>query len=602
MAESIPITKHRTLKNLQKRRQNRDSGESKFREIHGIDTEATPDGEILLIADENGNYLDFDELTAENILDFLFSKRYETTWNFFWNISYDTRIILRLLGKNILRQPQRKSRLIFKAFGYTASIIEKKSLTIMKGKHSVNFYDISQFYPDKETRKLAEAYEKCIGKLDQEYLDMKPKRSNFSKEYYRKNRKEIRNYCITDCILTKELAEHWIALVHKAFGLYVARWLSSGYVAEKILIKYGIVIPKLDETPEAVNEIATNATFGSRIELVRRGFIPNVYQYDIRSAYPFAFSNLPEITKGKWIQSKKLHKNALLGFFKIRCNIPKTKHISPFPFLASTKLLFPNGKFDTFVTLAELRACENSLWYEILDSWQYFDDSPIYPYKEFIQSMYDKRQKLKDEKNPLELPFKIILNSIYGKTGQGERANVRMGNLLNPIIFSTINGMCRAQIYKFIIDNNIERDVCMIYTDAITTTRNLNLNSKKLGDFSLDGQGEAYLLQNGFYRIGDKFRNKGFANIGNDTIENLEPFEEDGKIKYTFEMTKVGTLKQNLLSGSFDNIGKFTKVTRDLDLNADRGRFWIGQLTDVRKKETNYSTPFSFPEFDASKL
>jgi hypothetical protein len=602
LAESIPITKHRTLKNLQKRRQNRDSGESKFREIHGIDTEATPDGEILLIADENGNYLDFDELTAENILDFLFSKRYETTWNFFWNISYDTRIILRLLGKNILRQPQRKSRLIFKAFGYTASIIEKKSLTIMKGKHSVNFYDISQFYPDKETRKLAEAYEKCIGKLDQEYLDMKPKRSNFSKEYYRKNRKEIRNYCITDCILTKELAEHWIALVHKAFGLYVARWLSSGYVAEKILIKYGIVIPKLDETPEAVNEIATNATFGSRIELVRRGFIPNVYQYDIRSAYPFAFSNLPEITKGKWIQSKKLHKNALLGFFKIRCNIPKTKHISPFPFLASTKLLFPNGKFDTFVTLAELRACENSLWYEILDSWQYFDDSPIYPYKEFIQSMYDKRQKLKDEKNPLELPFKIILNSIYGKTGQGERANVRMGNLLNPIIFSTINGMCRAQIYKFIIDNNIERDVCMIYTDAITTTRNLNLNSKKLGDFSLDGQGEAYLLQNGFYRIGDKFRNKGFANIGNDTIENLEPFEEDGKIKYTFEMTKVGTLKQNLLSGSFDNIGKFTKVTRDLDLNADRGRFWIGQLTDVRKKETNYSTPFSFPEFDASKL
>jgi len=602
LAESIPITRHRTLRNLRKRRQNRDSGESKLRKIHGIDTEATSNGEMLSIADSEGNYLDFDDLTAETLLDFLFSKRFETSWNFLWNISYDTRIILRLLGKNILKQPQRKSRLIFKAFGYTVSIIERKSLTIMKGKHSVNFYDISQFYPDKETRTLAGAYEKCIGKLDQEYLDMKSKRSSFSKEYYRKNRKEIRNYCIRDCILTNELAEHWIKLVHEAFGLYVARWLSSGYLAEKILIKYRIVIPKLDETPEAVNEIATNSTFGARIELVRRGFISNVFLYDIRSAYPFALANIPDITKGRWTQSKKLNKKALLGFFKIKCNIPKTKHVCPFPFLASTKLLFPNGQFITFVTLEELKSCKDSSWYEILDSWQYFDESPVYPYREFIQSMYDKRQKLKDENNPLELPFKIILNSIYGKTGQGEKPNTRMGNMLNPIIFSAINGMCRAQIYKFIIDNKIERDVCMIYTDAITTTRNLNLNSKKLGDFSEDVKGEAYLLQNGFYRVGDKFRNKGFANIGNDTIERLEPFEEDGKIKYTFEMTKVGTLKQNLLRGSFDNIGKFSKETRNLDLNADRGRFWIGQLTDVRKKETNYSTPFSFPEFDASKL
>lgn len=407
---------------------------------------------------------------------------------------------MRLLGENILRQPQRKSRLVFKAFGFTVAVIEKKSLTIMKGKHSVNFYDISQFYPE---RKLSKAYQKNIGKLDQDYLDMKEKRSSFSSNYYKNNRKEIRNYCIQDCILTKKLAEHWIKLFHDAFRFYTARWLSSGYLAEKILIKYGIDIPRLDETPEEVNEIATNATFGSRIELVRRGFISQVYSYDIKSAYPFALSQIPQMTKGKWIQSKKLEDNVLLGFFKIKCNIPRSKHISPFPFRVNGKLIFPNGEFTTFVTLTELETCEDASWYEILDSWQYLDENPEYPYKEFIQIMYEKRLKLKEDDNPLELPFKIILNSIYGKTGQGERANVRMGNLLNPIIFSTINGMCRAQIYKFIIDNNLERKVCMIYTDAITTTRNLNLESTKLGDFTSDKQGEAYLLQNGFYRVGE---------------------------------------------------------------------------------------------------
>ena len=116
-------------------------------------------------------------------------------------------------------------------------------------------------------------------------------------------------------------------------------------------------------------------------------------------------------------------------------------------------------------------------------------------------------------------------------------------------------------------------------------------------------KGDAYLLQNGFYKVGEKFRIKGLAKIGKDTISEIEPFvDKDGKIKYTFEQTKVGTLRENLNRGTFDNIGKFTKVTKTLDINADRGRFWIGRLTDVRKKETNYSVPFSFPEFDPDKI
>ena len=80
-------------------------------------------------------------------------------------------------------------------------------------------------------------------------------------------------------------------------------------------------------------------------------------------------------------------------------------------------------------------------------------------------------------------------------------------------------------------------------TDSICTTKELGINSVKLGEFSSEGPADdMFFLQNGFYKVGGtKFRNKGFANIGNNTIENLEPFEQDGKIKYTFEITKVGT-------------------------------------------------------------
>ena len=42
-----------------------------------------------------------------------------------------------------------------------------------------------------------------------------------------------------------------------------------------------------------------------------------------------------------------------------------------------------------------------------------------------------------------------------------------------------------------------------------------------MGDFSLSAQSEVCLLPWGFYRVGDKFRNKRFVNIGKDTIESL---------------------------------------------------------------------------------
>lgn len=110
------------------------------------------------------------------------------------------------------------------------------------------------------------------------------------------------------------------------------------------------------------------------------------------------------------------------------------------------------------------------------------------------------------------------------------------------------------------------------------------------------------LLQNGFYRVGDKFRNRGLAKIGKDQYQRLNPLWIKTARSNTLEQNKVGTLRENLNRGTFENIGKFTKITRDFNINADRGRFWIGKLTDVRKNETNYSVPFSFPEFDPDRI
>lgn len=58
MAESIPITDYKDLSKIYtKRPQNRDPAQSKLRKIHAIDTE-TYNGNIFLIADSDGNFLD----------------------------------------------------------------------------------------------------------------------------------------------------------------------------------------------------------------------------------------------------------------------------------------------------------------------------------------------------------------------------------------------------------------------------------------------------------------------------------------------------------------------------------------------------------------
>ena len=571
---------------MRKRRQFRRKAVSDRRKVHALDIEATPEGEILLLADNEGNWLELGQITPESLLKFLFSKRYETSWCFFWNLHYDARIILRillpLLSSKELEHFYIKGRC--KVSGYSIHYIEKKKLSIRKGKHSATFFDIAQFY---FSTSLANAYQKNIGNIPQSYLDMKNKRDSFSLTYYKRHKKETRKYCIADCIYTKELAENWIDMFYSAFGFYPSHWISSGYLAEKILINAGVIIPKFDDIPEKAQEMAWNSYHGGRIELAERGHVDYCCIYDINSAYPFALTRVPELTKGKWIQSKKIQKDVVIGFFKIKANIPETKHIAPFPFEVRGKLVYPVGEFITFVTLAELQSCEDSSWYEILESWQYCDSNPYYPYKKPIAEFYQKRQKLKSEKNLLEQPFKIILNSIYGKTGQ--ITDGKMGNIFNPVIVASITGISRAMLYSFIIKNGIELDVVMMYTDSVCCKRKLGTNSKKLGEFSLDFEGSVYALQNGFYSKNGKWeRSRGIGQIGDESIEHKETFvDNQGRIKYSFEKLRVGTIKQNIMKGTLGNIGKFYKVTKKLNLNADRGRMWFGRLTDIRKKENN---------------
>jgi len=73
------------------------------------------------------------------------------------------------------------------------------------------------------------------------------------------------------------------------------------------------------------------------------------------------------------------------------------------------------------------------------------------------------------------------------------------------MIFVFITGFTRAQLYNFVGKHGIERDVMFFATDSICTTRELDVNSSKLGDFSFDNEAnDVFVLQNRFYRFNGK--------------------------------------------------------------------------------------------------
>ncbi len=55
-------------------------------------------------------------------------------------------------------------------------------------------------------------------------------------------------------------------------------------------------------------------------------------------------------------------------------------------------------------------------------------------------------------------------------------------------------------------------------------------------------------------------------------------------------------LRSSIIQNEISEIGKIKPVVREVDLNADNKRFWLGQLTKI-DNSTNHSMPLSANHF-----
>jgi len=110
-----------------------------------------------------------------------------------------------------------------------------------------------------------------------------------------------------------------------------------------------------------------------------------------------------------------------------------------------------------------------------------------------------------------------------------------------------------------------------------------------------------FYLQNGFYRFNGIWKQRGLGHLGTKEIEHLDTFERDGKLFYRFKVLRSSRLRSSILQNKIQDIGKIKTFEREVNLNADRKRFWLDNLTAINH-ETNDSVPISLNYFEIRKF
>jgi hypothetical protein len=178
-----------------------------------------------------------------------------------------------------------------------------------------------------------------------------------------------------------------------------------------------------------------------------------------------------------------------------------------------------------------------------------------------------------------------------------------IGNLFNPVIFATITGKTRAQLYRFVTDNGIEKALVAFVTDSICVTRKIDFNSSRLGDFSLaDYADDVYYLQNGIYRFNGKWKQRGFGKLKTEDIEHLDTMERNGRLYYKLKLMRSPRLRSSIIQNKLADIGKIKPITREINLNSDGKRFWLGELRSVEERTCNDSMPISLNHFSMNSI
>lgn len=172
--------------------------------------------------------------------------------------------------------------------------------------------------------------------------------------------------------------------------------------------------------PENQLEFCLSGYYGGRTEIFfNKPITGNIWYFDINSLYPYSMLNkFPLIESSYWTKKPNFNRE---GMSEVTIVAPKIQiPYLPYRDVESGRLLFPCGTFRGVYTHFEIRESLH-LGYRVSKVHKTLEfRGTCNPFKEFIESLYAKRMQAQSSGDELlSDSFKLIMNNLYGKFGQG---------------------------------------------------------------------------------------------------------------------------------------------------------------------------------------
>jgi hypothetical protein len=341
------------------------------------------------------------------------------------------------------------------------------STIIIRATNNRRYWLTAEFGKTKRRVKLIDAYAFVTSSLDVagQMLGLgrklkKPKifsRSSLTDPQFIK-------YAKQDAVLTQRLGEYIIGL-HKQFNITTS--ISAPHYACKVFrkafLKTEIPLPEIE-----LEQLGLWAYHGGKngFYLDKPAIIQNVWYIDIRSAYPEAMAQLPNIEKATWRKCSNYIANTH-SIWTIKAVNNNCKYHSLQQH--NGRWITEHGIIETTTTGYEIDAAIASGDITLIEATGYILDGPSGgPFVEYVEHFYNMKRFAN---SPGEKTLaKLALNSLYGKlfqkipmgnvgiinvlTGEAittdpmEQFDWRAGGLYHPPLAALVTGFVRAKIHR----------------------------------------------------------------------------------------------------------------------------------------------------------
>lgn len=350
-----------------------------------------------------------------------FSK-YEPGTYWIWNLPYDIEGLLRDLGASGVEEAwaARQDGAEFEILGEPAKYYHGKRFDFGRGKERISFIEASSFFGRVPLSEIG-AKEK-----DVKASEMSKSRFEVDQEYRRK----VNLYCQQDARIVYNAIQD-LRMGVRTLGVELGA--TPGATARRFMNRVGQFPEILWRTHKAF----LRSYCGGRFEITKRGFIPNVYQYDLVSAYPWALAQCPWLTQTATAKAtRRFSEKALYGSYLV--DFEYDNYLGVAPRWRDNVRVYSAAQEETWLTRPEVDwLLRQGAKVNVIRGVEVFDPNATALWREIITELF--AMKVSGKGKPEGMGAKIILNSQYGILIQLIRASgawVPIGTAMNPIDFA----------------------------------------------------------------------------------------------------------------------------------------------------------------------